>query len=117
MSGTQQKENIMKLTKSQFCTAINNYHSMLQEEEELMEALGIDPEWKPNDWIQAYYDFLIEMCELDSNDYYGNDVDWFCFETDFGRRKDMCVMYDVDTDRNWRVETPEILYDFITRDE
>ena len=107
----------MKLTKSQFCTAVNNYRSMLQEEEELQAALSIGSEWKPGEWIQAYYELLTDLCELETDEVYGNDLDWFCFDTKFGTDKDMYKVYDTQTGLTWRIESPEILYDFITRDE
>ena len=25
------------------------------------------------------------MCELPENKYYGTDLDWFCYDTDFGK--------------------------------
>ena len=107
----------MKLDKYQFCTAVNNYKSMLEEESELQDALGIGCEWKPGEWIGTYYDLLNDLCELEEDPNIGTDLDWFCFETDFGRHKDYCKVYDVGTGRTWTIETPETLYDFITRDE
>ena len=106
----------MKLDKYQFCTAVNNYKSMLDEENEMVDALGIG-EWKPLAWIDTYYDFLTEVSEVEEDPAVGTILDWFVFETDFGKRKDMCKVTDNYTGRTWMIETPEILYDFITRDE
>ena len=105
----------MKLNKQQFCTAVDTYKSMLEEEDELINVLDICPEWKPGTWIQNYYELLAELCELEDYEYIGTDLDWFCFETNFGRRKDMCKVYDHETGLSWNITDPEILYDFITR--
>ena len=107
----------MKLNKRQFCIAVETYKEMLEEQDELLDALNANPEWKPGEWIINYYDLLSDLCELDEDPYIGTDLDWFCFETDFGRRKDMCKVFDHETSRTWRIESPEILYDYITRDE
>ena len=107
----------MKLSKRQFCIAVNTYKEMLEEEEKLLDALDITPEWKPGEWINNYYELLTDLCELETDDLYGSDLDWFCFDTKFGTDKDMCKVYDTKTGLTWHVESPEILYDFITRDE
>ncbi len=107
----------MKLSKRQFCIAVNTYKEMLEEEEKLLDALDITPEWKPGEWINSYYELLTDLCELETDDLYGSDLDWFCFDTKFGTDKDMCKVYDTKTGLTGHVEGPEILYDFITRDE
>ena len=107
----------MKLDKRQFCIAVKTYKEMIDEEEAIAQVLDISPEWKGAEWIQNYYDLLSDLCELEADPYMGTDLDWFCFETNFGRRKDMCKAYDHETGRTWTIETPDILYDFITRDE
>jgi hypothetical protein len=107
----------MKLDKRQFCIAVETYQEMLEEEDKLINAFDISPEWKPGHWIQNYYELLEELCELEVDDLYGSDLDWFCFETNFGQKEDMNKVYDTETGRTWRIESPEILYDFITRDE
>ena len=107
----------MKLDKRQFCIAVETYKEMLEEQDELLDALNANIEWKPGEWINNYYDLLSDLCELEEDPYIGTDLDWFCFETDFGRRKDMCKVFDHETSRTWHIESPEILYDYITRDE
>lgn len=106
----------MKLDKRQFCTAVKNYQSMLQEERAIVDALDISPEWKGSDWINSYYELITDLCNLEEDPYVGTDLDWFCFETDFGRKEDYCRVYDEHTGNTWRITTPEVLYDFITRD-
>lgn len=107
----------MKLDKRQFCTAVDTYRSMVDEESKIIEALDITPEWKMGEWVNNYYELLSDLCDLEEDSYIGTDLDWFCFETDFGRRKDWCKVYDHETGRTWTIETPEILYDFITRND
>lgn len=107
----------MKLSKHQFCVAVETYKEMMEEENDLINALDINPEWKPGHWIDRYYELLEDLCELEEDDLYGTDLDWFCFDTKFGTDKEMNKVYDTETGRTWRIESPEILYDFITRDE
>lgn len=107
----------MKLSKHQFCVAVRTYQSMLEEDNELIDVLNVTPEWKPSEWVNNYYELLTDLCELEVDEYIGTDLDWFCFETDFGKREDLYKIYDKETGRTWRIENPEILYDYITRDE
>ena len=106
----------MKLTKIQFCNAVETYQRMLNEEDELARMLGVNPEWKIMEWIGNYYNLLSDLCELEENPYYGTDLDWFCYETDFGKRKDLNKVV-LDSGIVWTIDTPEILYNFITREE
>ena len=107
----------MKLDKRQFCMAVNTFEEMLEEEKAIAEVLDVNPEWKPMKWINNYYDFLYDICDLEEDPTYGTDLDWFCFETDFGHREDYCKVYDQETGRTWTIKDAETLYDFITRDE
>ena len=107
----------MQLDKRQFCIAVDTYKTMMEEEQQIVDVLNISPEWKGADWIENYYDLLSDLCDLEINPLYGTDLDWFCYETDFGRKKDYCKIYDQDTGLTWTIESPEILYDYLTRDE
>ena len=107
----------MQLSKRQFCDAVKNFEHMLKELQCMEDALGGELSI-PTKWIDDYYDFLTETCELEEEDaHYGTDLDWFCYETDFGRKKDYCKIYDQDSGLTWTIESPEILYDYLTRDE
>ena len=106
----------MKLNKRQFCVAVETYKTMLEEEHQMINALNISPEWRGADWIANYYDLLTDLCELEEDPYVGTDLDWFCFEADFGRNEDCCRVYDTHTDHTWTIKNPETLYDFITRE-
>lgn len=107
----------MKLDKRQFCAAVNTFEKMLEEENAIAEVLDISPEWKPMGWINNFYNFLSDVCDLEEDPTYGTDLDWFCFETDFGRLEDYCKVFDHETGRTWTIRDAETLYDLITRDE
>lgn len=107
----------MKLSKRQFCIAVETYKEMLEEENRLLDALEIGPDWKPGEWINSYYELLSDLCELEIDDLYGSDLDWFCFDAKFGANKDMNKIFDTETGRTWRIENPGLLYDFITRND
>ena len=107
----------MKLTKRQFCTAVDTYKDMLEQERDILNVLDVNPEWAPSKWINSFYDLLTDVCELDEDPMYGSDLDWFCFETEFGKREDYCKVVDKVTGRTWTITTPETLYDFITRED
>lgn len=107
----------MKLTKAQFCDFVETFDRMLQEEKVIANSLNVNAEWKPLEWVQNYFNMLEELCELEEDPAYGTDLTWFCFDTDFGRNLEMNKVYDAETGRTWRIEGPEILYDFITRND
>lgn len=106
----------MKMTKEQFCNAVETYKRMLDEGDELAQILNVNPESKIMEWIGNYYNLLSDLCELEESPYYGTDLDWFCYETDFGKRADLNKVF-LDNGIVWTIENPEILYDFITREE
>ncbi len=79
----------MRLNKKEFCSAVKLYQRMYDEESYIIDALGIVPEWKPSEWLTAYYNFLSDMCDFDENEYEnpgGTALDYYCFELDFGRK-------------------------------
>ena len=101
----------MKLTKSQFCSAVNTYCEMLEQDYKYSELLNISPEWGPGEWIGNYYQLLSDLCELEVDIYVGTTLDWFCYDADFGRNKDINKIFD--GHKTWRIDSPEILYDYI----
>ena len=106
----------MRMTKQQFCDAIETYQCMTEQYDEVAEVLNIGPETIFDSWIYNYYILIQNLCELEENEIYGTDLDWFVFETDCGRREDLNKIY-LDDGRVWTINSPEILYDFITREE
>ena len=89
---------------------------MLEEENQIVQTLDISPGWKGSEWIENYYDLLTELCELEEDPYIGTDLDWFCFETNFGNKDDYCTVIVFFAGIIVPLKTPEILYDFITRE-
>ena len=90
---------------------------MMEEEEQIIESLDISSEWTPGAWIDAYFELFVELCELEEEDYIGTILDWFIFDTNFGQRADYCKVYDINTGNTWTIRTPEVLYDYITRND
>lgn len=99
----------MKLNKRQFCTAVDTFREMLEQDDKYRELLHVNPEWAPSEWIGNYYTFLSNLCGLEEDIYVGTTLDWFCFETNFGKRNNTIF----DGSKTWRIESPEILYDYI----
>ena len=106
----------MRLTKKEFCDGLELYKKMLNQESTILESLGgFYPEWIPGDWLENYLKLFIQMCDSEYADDY---ICWFCFDTDFGQNeKDRCEVIDTNTGRTWNINSPEILYDFITEEE
>lgn len=103
----------MKLSKHEFCTAVNTFREMLDQENKYCDMLNVNPEWGPGEWINNYYELLSALCDLEVDIYSGTVLDWFCFDTKFGTDKSMNKIYDTKNDRYWRIESPETLYDYI----
>ena len=102
----------MRLSKSEFITYVNRYEQMLNEEDTIMTNLDINPEWKPSGWLNSFYDLLHDMCELKEDPHYGTTLDWFCWETEFGKREDMRII-EVEGGKSWDISNAAILYDYI----
>lgn len=75
----------MRLTKEEFCEAVNKYEEMYRKEHEIIKTLDINPEWAPSTWLDEYYNFLNKMCDFTQRGY-ENDLDYYCFDLDFGKK-------------------------------
>ena len=106
----------MKLSKEQFIRYVNNYKRMSKEESEVIDALDVCPDWRPSGWVNSYYDLLSDMCELKEDPRYGTTLDWFCWETEFGKRADMRVIQMSD-ETSWDITNAGILYDYLMKYE
>ena len=107
----------MKLNKVQFINCINRYKLMRKQEEEIINALDMSPEWIPSEWINSYYDFLEEMCELEMGpSYYETTLDWWIFETDFGKSKQIEPIITVEG-VEYQLYDAGALYDYLTQVE
>ena len=109
------KNNV--LSKSEFVRMINAIRESYDFQMELVE-LGT----KYNVDVPTYDDlsgYLLEalnrMFDLPVDDYVGSDIDYFCFEINFGRDyKEGCITVD---EEPVDISTAEKLYDWITRNE
>lgn len=99
----------MKLSKAQFCKYINKYKEMLEQEDKVLDVLGVDCEWVPSEWIINYYEMLSELCDLPEEKNAGTLLDWFVFDTHFGKEDNVIL----GNGRRWIISSPDILYDFI----
>ena len=103
----------MKISKEQFCNAINTYKEMYEEEVKLSTTFDIAPEWICGKWINNYFNLLIELSSesLEEKERFSDLISWFCFETDFGSYN--YGIYDEDGVIICRIENAENLYDYL----
>lgn len=101
----------MKLTKKQFCTYVKKYEQMLEQNEQILDSLNINPEWLFSSWLNSYYEMLSDLCELPIS-VTGTLLDWFCFDVDFGRNEIMSKVVNKNGCHS-TIRTPEDLYDYI----
>ncbi len=99
----------MKLNKAQFCKYVDKYKEMLEQEDKVLDVLGVDCEWVPSEWIINYYEILSDLCELPKDKNTGTLLDWFVFDTHFGKEHNVIL----GNGRRWVINSPEVLYDFI----
>lgn len=103
------------LTKKQFIERIEfieDFHNRMCEFDEALRN------YAPSDFSGFFddktYQYLIARLGEDVND--DNDyIGWWICETEFGKNKNMCKIWEGDTDHDpdWIVDTPEQLYDYI----
>ena len=76
----------MRLTKDEFCAAVDKYEQMCKEELEILKILDCSPDWKLSNWLGEYYNLLLTMCDLsDSATDCGSDLSYYCYELNFGK--------------------------------
>lgn len=78
----------MRLTKEEFCAAVDEFQQMSDNDVQIINALNI-VEWEPTNWLDTYYNLLVKMCDFEEDDYtvkYGTDLDYYCYILDFGRK-------------------------------
>lgn len=103
----------MKLNKEQFIKHVNEYHEMLDKETQILNILGGVAEWEPREWLNNYYDFLSEMCELEDSSN-GTILDWFCFETNFGEDEPYILTEEPDgAIVEIVIDSAGVLYDYL----
>ena len=74
----------MRFTESEFIDAITLYEKMYREEDQIINAMDINPEWVPGEWISNYYNIIREMCDFAEEDY-DTALEFYCYELDFGK--------------------------------
>lgn len=107
----------MKLSREQFVDYVNRYKKMREEEEEIINALDMNPEWKPSQWINSFYDFLDEMCELEPDPSIGTTLDWWVFETNFGDSESYIEPIIITEDGTISLNSAGALYDYLMKYE
>lgn len=72
----------MRLTKEEFCAAVNKYEQMCKEESEIIKTLGCSPDWKLSNWLGEYYNLLRIACDLSETE---TDLAYYCYDLNFGK--------------------------------
>lgn len=105
----------MRLTEEEFIGCVNTFERMITEERAVANSLGIR-DWIGDYWSGEYYNFLTDMCDFtkeDFNEPHGTDLDWYCWDTDFGKSGTV-VKYSVgNTTLSLNVNSPKKLYKLI----
>lgn len=104
----------MRLTKNEFISYLLSYRQMCEEEEKIVNALGIGFDSTLSNWINNYYNFIHNLCELREGEY-GSTLDWWCFETNFG--KDNAVILNEDGAIIFEIPDAAALYDYLVNME
>ena len=103
------------LTKKQFIERIKfieDFHNRMCEFDEALRN------YAPSDFSGFFddktYNHLIDCLGEDMDDEY-DYIGWWICETEFGKNKNMCKIWEngTDHDPDWIVETPEQLYDYL----
>lgn len=103
------------LSKEQFVEYINNFRNECDVLTEIYQKFNIDligcDWWYSNN---HFTDLLSLLMGDKSDKIYGTTIDWWCWETDFGRDDTMNSIYDSHTGELYRrLTTAEDLYDYL----
>mgnify|MGYP007070187135 CR=1 FL=1 len=96
----------MRLTKDEFVKAVNTVEGLWRADTRIMDLLDVAPECDLFRATTEYYEFLRALCEEKENYAYGTELDYYCWELNFGE----CAPSDYPS-------TPEELYDWIVSGE
>lgn len=107
----------MKLSRNEFVKYVNKYKRMREEEDEILNVLDMGPEWRPSWWINSFYDFLSDMCELEEGPIYGTTLDWWVFETNFGDSYSFIEPIITIGNETISLNSAEALYDYLMKYE
>jgi len=103
----------MNLIKTQFTHILKTYQQMLEEEEQILQSLNPSTDWTCSNWISNYYQLFVEILKLNEDPHIVEEVNWFIFDTDFGRRDTNRKVYNSESREEFNITTPEELYDYI----
>lgn len=102
------------LSKEEFVAHIKGLKLEFDKLNKLYSEFGIDTIEMP--WCYSSNHF-IDLLEQSMGDEYGN-ISWWCYETDFGRDKNMNKIYDAFGKKVIAVlNTPEDLYDYLVKED
>lgn len=76
----------MRLSKEEFCNAVNTYQKMLEKVEEVERVLKIDPENVFTDLADNYYNLLLSACEEKQRNALDDWLAYYCFGMNFGKK-------------------------------
>ena len=101
---------MVKLTKKEFCDIINRLQKhdekMLEIDRVLETVLELD------DLSTLVIELLEKLMDIDTNDVWGSDIGYYCYELNFGKEWKPSSLTDMDGN-SIDISTPEKLYDYI----
>ena len=103
----------VNITKDEFCKVVNKLERTWRKQSQIADVLGtvIDT----GDLSDVVVDLLEKLMGLDPNDVYGSDIDYFCWELDFGKKWKPNMIRDVNNN-SIDISTAEKLYDYLISD-
>ncbi len=88
----------------------------IMQEDKLQDTLleyGIDCIYMPSNTIKDYVVRLLSRLLKDEH----FTIAWWCWETDFGRNKELCQLTDTETQKSVFIDTIEKLWLLLTNEE
>lgn len=102
------------LSKEEFVNHIKGLKSEYDKLDKLYADFGIDIFEMP--WCYSSNHFLELLSQVMDDEY--DYISWWCYETDFGRDKNMNKIYESSTDKVIaELNTPEDLYDYLVKED
>lgn len=104
----------MEITKEEFCKIIDRLQKSWDKQNQIIDALGavIDT----GDVSDMVVDLLNKLMELESDELFGSDIGYFCWELDFGRKWTPDSIQDINGNPI-DISTSEKLYDYLISDQ
>ena len=98
------------LTKNEFCKIIKKLEQTSDKQSEICHVL--DAVVDTGDLSDIVVDLLNKLMNVESNDIYGSDISYFCWELDFGKKWTPNSITDMDGN-SIDISTAEKLYDYL----